>query len=73
MIKVIYQDGTLGMVDPSILCDLIAAKTIKQFYRSEGWVSIATEPVRGRGGSYKGNERRNRSPEDSSKPTGKAS
>ena len=69
MIKVIYQNGTHDMVDPSVLCDLIAAKSIKNFYRSEGWVSVTTDPVRGRGGSYKGTERRNRSPVDLSKTT----
>ena len=63
MIKVIYQNGTLDMVDPSILGDLIASNTIKKFFRSEGWATVQSDPVRGRGGSYIGPERRRRSPE----------
>lgn len=60
MIRVIYQNGTLDMVDPSILGDLIASNRIKKFFRTDGWATVAIDPVRGRGGTYKGPERRKR-------------
>ena len=60
MIRVIYQNDTLDMVDPSILGDLIASSRIKKFFRTDGWATVATDPVRGRGGAYKGPERRKR-------------
>jgi len=63
-IQVIYQNGDSGIVDPSILNDLIASNTVKMFLRSEGWANVATDPIRGMGGCYKGVERRKRAPTD---------
>lgn len=62
-IKVIYRDDKPGIVDPSILNDLIVSNNIKMFLRSEGWTNVATDPIRGMGGCYKGPERRKRAPE----------
>lgn len=58
LIKVIYQNEKFDMVKPSILDELLATGKLKNFFRSGGWVTIGIDPVRGRGGSYKGPERR---------------
>ncbi len=57
-IKVIYQNDGIDSVDPSFLNELIAANKIKKFFRSEGWATVNTDPIRGRGGRYEGQERR---------------
>ena len=53
-----YDNNAIDTVDPSFLDGLIASKKIKKFLRSEGWASVDTDPLRGRGGSYEGPERR---------------
>lgn len=60
-IKVIYMDNSAGVVKASSLEQLIIARRIVAFRRSEGWVKIGRDPVRGNGGKYKGPERRNSS------------
>ena len=57
-IRVIYQNDGIDSVDPSFLDELIAANKIKKFFRSEGWTTVGTDPLRGRGGNYEGRERR---------------
>lgn len=57
-IKVIYHDDELATVDPAILDNLLTWNKIKKFIRSDGWVTVATDPLRGRGGQYNGPERR---------------
>lgn len=49
-IRVMYQNGELGMVKPFQLDKLIASGKIKKFLRSEGWVTIGVGPIRGMGG-----------------------
>jgi len=46
LITVMYRDGKVGMVDHTKLDSLIRSKKITQFMRSEGWVSIDTDPIR---------------------------
>jgi hypothetical protein len=58
-IKVIYMDNSAGVVKASSLEQLITTRRIVAFRRSEGWVKIGRDPVRGKGGKYKGPERRN--------------
>ena len=47
------------MVKPLFLDELIALGKIKKFLRSEGWVTIGIDPIRGTGGYYTGPDRRN--------------
>ena len=53
-----YDNDTIDVVDPSFLDGLIASRKIKKFLRSEGWATVDTDTVRGRGGSYEGPDRR---------------
>jgi hypothetical protein len=59
-IQVIYFDNTPGVVDSDRLDDLIDSRSIIAFRRSEGWVRVNGDPVRGKGGKYKGPDRRGR-------------
>ena len=45
-ISVVYRDNKMGMVDASQLDELIFSNKIKQFLRSEGWVTIGIDPIR---------------------------
>jgi hypothetical protein len=58
LIRVMYFNDNYDMVKPFILDDLIASKKIKKFRRSEGWVTIGLDPIRGISGRYSGHERR---------------
>ena len=57
-VQVIYDNDIIDAVDPSFLDGLIASKKIKKFLRSEGWATVDSDPLRGRGGSYEGPDRR---------------
>lgn len=57
-IRVIYHDGRRRDVEPFQLDKLISLGKIKKFLRSEGWVTVGVDPLRGKGGSYNGPERR---------------
>ena len=59
IIRVLYQDDRHDYVPAFRLDDLIAEGKIKKFYRSDGWVTIGKDPIRGMGGSrYGGPDRR---------------
>lgn len=58
LIRVIYQNDKHDMVKPHHLDELISSNKIKKFLRSQGWVTIGVDPVRGMGGTYNGPERR---------------
>ena len=45
-ITVMYQDGKIGMVEFDQLDHLIHSHKIKQFMRSEGWVTIGIDSIR---------------------------
>jgi hypothetical protein len=53
-----YSTGKYDMVKDSLLDELIASGGIERFLRSDGWVMKGREPMRGKGGVYKGPERR---------------
>jgi len=58
-IPVEYLDGNFGLVDPERLEGLIQSKKIVGFRRSDQWVRVRRDPVRGDGGiNYEGPERR---------------
>jgi len=61
-IPVEYLDGSFGYVEADRLEELIQAKKIMGFRRSDQWVRVRRDPVRGDGGlsKYDGPERRNR-------------
>lgn len=58
IIRVIYHNNKYDMVKDFILDTLIASNKITKFYRSDGWVTIGLDPIRGIGGDYSGPERR---------------
>jgi hypothetical protein len=58
LIKVIYQNDKHDMVKPIMLNTLLFANKIKKFLRSEGWISVGIDNIRGTGGYYEGPERR---------------
>ncbi len=59
MLKVIYDNDKHDMVKDYLLDGFIANGKIRKFKRSDGWVTIGVDLVRGKGGSYSGPERRN--------------
>ncbi len=59
-ITVMYRDGKIGVVDAYQLDELISAKKIKKFMRSDGWVTIGSDPIRETDKNRKGQERRQR-------------
>lgn len=46
LIKVLFQDGSHGVVDDSHLACLIETRQIIRFLRSAGWVCIDTDHIR---------------------------
>ena len=58
LLKVQYQNDTFDMVKPHILEGLISSRQIKRFRRSEGWVTLGVDPIRGPRTEYTGVERR---------------
>jgi len=58
-VPVVYQDGMMDMVDPTVLQNLIETDEIVKFQRSDGWAYPGIDPVRRlmRSG-YQGPERR---------------
>lgn len=59
MIK--YHNDTCDFVDSRLADKLIASGKIKQFYRGsqKKWITPGVDMVRGKGGDYRGRERRN--------------
>ncbi|HET6419054.1 MAG TPA: hypothetical protein VFG19_02795 [Geobacteraceae bacterium] len=57
-IQVIYFDVSYGLVEAERLDELIKTRGIIAFRRSDGWVRVGHDPLRGDGGSYAGPERR---------------
>lgn len=59
MIRVMYSDGNFDIVKPGFLDRLIGEEAITSFKRSEGWIVLGRDPVRGsRNHDYAGPERR---------------
>src|SRR5271169_3085666 len=57
-VMVMYENDVLDTVEPSVVDELISSNKIKKLFRSEGWVTVGVDPIRGWGGNYKGPERR---------------
>lgn len=58
LVRVMYQNAKFDMVKTFVLDELISSGKLKKFHRSQEWVTVGVDPVRGMGGSYKGPERR---------------
>jgi hypothetical protein len=63
LITVKYRNGKLGLVEDSILDELIRSKKIVSFLRLEGWVVVGADiirqtPISRSKKSYKGPNRR---------------
>jgi hypothetical protein len=58
MIKVIYEDDKHDMLKDFMLGKYIESGRIRKFKRSDGWVTVGVDSIRGKGGTYKGTERR---------------
>jgi hypothetical protein len=46
LIKVMYQDGKIGVIENYQLDAFIASKKLKKFQRSGKWVTIGVDPIR---------------------------
>lgn len=58
-IKVVYRNGVRDKIGPSLLPALIDAREVVQFQRTDGWVTVGIDPIRGMGGPpYLGDDRR---------------
>lgn len=57
-VKIMYQNDILDEIEPACLDELISSNKIKKIFRSGGWASVATAPMRGRRRRYEGPERR---------------
>lgn len=58
-IRIVYRNGNRDKVTPELLTSLIQTNEIAQFQRSDGWVTIGIDRVRGMGGPpYLGENRR---------------
>ncbi len=58
LIPTIHKDKYAGRVRASDLELLIERGAIAAFCRADGWVEVGKDPIRGRGGTYGGPERR---------------
>jgi hypothetical protein len=58
LIRVVYQNDKHDMIKPLLLDGFISSNKIKKFLRSEGWTTVGTDQIRGKGGYYEGPERR---------------
>lgn len=59
MLKVIYENDKHDMVKNFMLDRFIESGKIRKFKRSDGWVTVGVDMIRGKGGSYNGPDRRN--------------
>jgi hypothetical protein len=57
LVKIMYQNDTLGEVEPFYLDELIYLNQIKKILRSDGWAPIATAAIRSRRRRYEGPQR----------------
>lgn len=58
LISVIYKNGKHGLIDSALINELIRKNQLKGFLRSDGWVTVGQDLIRGIGGRYSGPERR---------------
>lgn len=57
-IPVLFNNNQTSVVYPHELDTLLAAGSLRAFRRMSGWVIVGQDPVRGRGGTYDGRDRR---------------
>lgn len=64
-LRVIYNELIAGKVQDTHIDRLIRENKIVGFFRSDGYVRIGNDPLRGSGGEYNGVERRRAGPDRS--------
>ncbi|PLX83485.1 MAG: hypothetical protein C0617_11180 [Desulfuromonas sp.] len=58
-ISVVFKNGEKGSIEPKDLENLVDFGLIDRFKRSDGWVQVGRDPLRGvRGMFFQGKERR---------------
>jgi len=57
-VKVKFQNGETGKINPCLLNTYIETGMILEFRRSGSWARIGRDPIRGGNGRYQGVERR---------------
>lgn len=57
-IPVLFNDNHYQVVSRNELDQLLTTGRIKAFRRAGGWAMIGQDPLRGKGGTYRGPERR---------------
>lgn len=57
-IPVLFNNNHTSVVLPNELDSLLEAGSLRAFRRMTGWVIVGQDPVRGRGGTYEGRDRR---------------
>lgn len=59
MVPVLLKNGTEEIVAPQVLDRMLEADQVMYFKRSDGWVVVGRDSIRGMGGTlYHGKERR---------------
>ncbi|QWV99073.1 hypothetical protein KP003_07520 [Geomonas nitrogeniifigens] len=58
LVRVVYDEFQTGKVHDHLLDTLIMQGKILGFFRSDGYVRVGHDPVRGSGGTYAGHDRR---------------
>ncbi|SNB46061.1 GSU3473 family protein [Geobacter sp. DSM 9736] len=58
LIRVIYDNKRIGLVDERALSNHILNGELLAFRRLDGWAKIGQDAVRGFGGTYEGPDRR---------------
>jgi len=53
-----YRNGKIGVAEHTQLDELIRSNKIKKFLRSEGWVTVGTDPIRLFDEGYQGTDKR---------------
>lgn len=57
-IEVQFDDGHTDAINPALLNTYIETGKITRFKRSDGWVRVGVDPIRGQNGRYGGKDRR---------------
>jgi hypothetical protein len=59
LIEIMYSNGAYDRVSAQALDRLLRSKEVVKFLRSDGWVQVGQDPIRGMGRThYRGPERR---------------
>jgi hypothetical protein len=62
LIRIVYRNGRYDEIKPFLLDRLIESGKVKKFFRSDGWVVVGRDPLRGRDEHFEGPEKRQKTP-----------